>query len=176
VTGSGFDLPENTKGSSDNRIEKRVWIKASAEVVYRALTDSKDLARWFCDSADCTPCIGGELIAYWKAGKTGQKGRAVFTVLVPNSSIGLLWIEDGGDIPTGSPKHTLSYTIESKSGMTEVTMLDHDETSLDQETIEFIDQGWNSVLLELKDFCERRERTAKLNAEFPPRPRKTFSE
>lgn len=32
----------------------------------------------------------------------------------------------------------------------------------------FIDQGWNSVLLELKDYCERKERSVK-------RPSKTIA-
>jgi uncharacterized protein YndB with AHSA1/START domain len=161
VAGREFEIPESSQRGSGNRIEKRVWIKASAGVVYKALTDSKELARWFCDRADCNPCRGGELIAYWKAGGLGQKGRAVFTGLVPNTSIELLWVEDGRDIPPGTPRHTLSYTIKSKSGMTEVVMVDHDEIHLDDETYEFLARGWNSVLLELKDYCERRERTAK---------------
>jgi uncharacterized protein YndB with AHSA1/START domain len=165
VTESEFDLPNRPDQSSDNKIEKRVWIKASAEVVYRALTHSKDLSRWFCDRADCSPSEGGELFAFWKAGKSGQKGRAIFTRVVPNSTLELLWIEDGRDTLPGSPKHTLSYTIKSKSGMTEVIMKDNDDAAADEETYAFLDSGWNSVLLELKDFCERRDRSLKLRPE-----------
>lgn len=77
----------------------------------------------------------------------------------------LLWIEDGRDMLPGSPKHTLSYTIKSKSGMTEVIMTDNDDAAADEETYAFLDSGWNSVLLELKDFCERRERSLKLRPE-----------
>ena len=165
MTGREFDLPQNSGKSSDNKIEKRVWIKASAEVVYRALTRSKDLARWFCDRADCAPVEGGTLIAYWQAGKIEQQGRAIFTRVVPNSSLELYWIEDGRDALPGSPKHTLSYTIKSKSGMTEVVMVDKDEAASDDETYGILDRGWNSVLLELKDFCERKERSVKLRSE-----------
>ena len=127
MTGSKFDNPSSPAGTPDNKIEKRVWIKASAEVVYKALTSSKELAGWFCDRADCNPCQGGELIAFWKTGKDGQKGRAIFTRAVPNSSLELLWMEDGRNAEPGSPKHTLSYTIKSKSGMTEVVMVDNDD-------------------------------------------------
>lgn len=165
MTGREFDLSKNSDRSSDNKIEKRVWIKASAEVVYRALTSSKDLARWFCDRADCNPAEGGTLIAFWQTGKTGQQGRAIFTRVVPNSSLELHWIEDGRDALPGSPKHTLSYTIKSKSGMTEVIMADNDEATSDDETYALLDRGWNSVLLELKDFCERKERSVKLRSE-----------
>jgi len=154
-------MPGSTSGSSDNKIEKRVWIKASAEVVYKALTSSKELTRWFCDRADCNPVQGGEFIAFWKAGKDGQKGRGTFTRVIPNSTLEILWMEDGRDTEPGSPKHTLCYTIKSKSGMTEVIMVDNDDTVADEETCAFLDQGWNAVLLELKDYCERRERSVR---------------
>ena len=166
---------DNPETSLHNRIEKRVWIKSSAEVVYRALTHSKDLAKWFCDRAECTPSEGGELVAlrtqgkvpavaFWESDKGGHKGRAVFTSVVPNASLELLWVNDGCDTPPGSAKHTLCYTIKQKSGMTEVVMVDKDETTLDEETYEFLGQGWNSVLLELKDHCERKERSLRLRS------------
>ena len=164
------------ESSSNKKIEKRVWIRASSKVVYRALTNSKDLARWFCDRADCNPCEGGEFIAYWKTGKDGQKGRAIFTHVVPESLLKLVWIEDGRETLPGSSKHTLCYTIKSKSGMTEVIMTDNDETALDDETYAFLDQGWNSVLLELKDYCERKERSVKLRTASKDRAQNSFSE
>ena len=164
MTGSRSDVTKTSANPSGKRIEKRVWIKASAETVYRALTNSKELARWFCDRADCNPCEGGELIAFWKTGKDGQKGRAIFTGVVPERRLELLWLEDGRDLQTDSPKHTLSYTIKSKSGMIEVVMVDNDDAVPDEETYAFLDQGWNTVLLELKDYCERRERSVKLRS------------
>ena len=143
-------------------IEKRVWIRATAETVFRALTDSKELARWFCDRALSDPREGGELIAHWTTGKSSLKGRALFTRIVRPSSVELLWIDDGrGEQPEVS-KHTLRYDIRSKSEMTEVFMLDQDENASDEDAFNILDQGWNTVLLELKDFCERRQRSIKL--------------
>jgi len=143
------------------RIVKKVWIKASMSVVYSALTQSKELANWFCDRASCDPREGGELVAYWRSGKSGQKGCAVITRLIPGSSLELLWIDDGSGA-TEKNSHTLAYELRSKSGMTELVMTDKDESSSDEAEIAILDQGWNSVLLELKDYCERKERTAKL--------------
>jgi uncharacterized protein YndB with AHSA1/START domain len=157
-----FMTDETSGGSPRNRIKKRVWIKASTEVVYRALTESKELARWFCDRAFCDAREGGEFSAHWKTGESGQKGRAVFTHLVPGKSMELLWIDDGRGTDTKNSTHTLSYEIRSKSGMTELVMIDTGDSPSDEETLEFLDQGWNSVLLELKDYCERRERSAKV--------------
>jgi uncharacterized protein YndB with AHSA1/START domain len=162
--------------SPGNKIKKKVWIKASAEVVYKALTESKELARWFCDQASCEAREGGELTAYWRMGKSGQKGRAVFTRLVPGAVLELLWVDDGHGVQEQSCGHTLSYEIRTKSGMTELVMIDDADAASDEETSAFLDQGWNSVLLELKDYCERRERSAKLRSRSKSRSTKSAPE
>ena len=154
--------------SNSGKIEKRVWIKASPKVIYTALTDAKDLVRWFCDRASCTAQEGGEILAYWKAGKTGHWGRAIITSFVPHSLLELLWINDGQGTDCESAKHKLSYIIRPRASTTEVTVCDTNDLVLDEEAFAFLDQGWNSVLLELKDFCERRERSLK------PRSHKTI--
>jgi len=149
---------------SKNTISKRVWIRASPMVVYRALTEPRELVHWFCDHAACDPQIGGDFLARWRTGKTTQKGRARFTHLIPGASLELLWIDDGHGNPETISNHTLSYEIRSKSDMTELIMLDKDDSESDEETHAFLDQGWNSVLMELKDHCERKERSAKLQS------------
>jgi len=163
-------MPERTETVQNTTIEKRVWIKATAEIVYRALTNSKDLEKWFCDRAECTPSKGGELIACWGSGENGHRGRAVFKDIVPFALLELHWIEEGKEAPQPPSRHLLRYTIKSKSGMTEVEMLDRDEIALDEETYALMDRGWNLVLLELKDFCERKERIAKMRLEQKPGP------
>ncbi len=168
MTDSRLNGVKKKSESPEGKIEKRVWIKASAEVIYQALTDSKELARWFCDRASSNPHEGGELIAQWKTGKSSRKGRAVFTRLTPNALIEMAWIDDGSGAQSEAPSHTLSYKIRDKSAMTEVTMIDNDSLVFDKETFAFLDQGWNSVLLELKDYCERRERSEKLRSAPPP--------
>jgi uncharacterized protein YndB with AHSA1/START domain len=166
VTNSRHSSAKKKGESPEGKIEKRVWIKASAEVVFKALTDSKDLARWFCDRASSNPHEGGELVAHWKAGKSNKKGRAVFTRIEPNALIEMTWIDDGCGAEGEESGHTLSYAIRNKAAMTEVTMIDKDPLVVDKEVFDFLDQGWNGVLMELKDYCERRERSEKLQASF----------
>jgi uncharacterized protein YndB with AHSA1/START domain len=156
------ELRKHTGEPPGSKISKKVWIKASTEIVYNALTESRELVRWFCDRASCDPREGGELLAYWKRGKSGQKGRALFTRLAPGSKLELLWIDDGSGDQLQNSRHTISYEIRSRAGMTELIMIDKDDSTIDEETCAFLDQGWNSVLLELKDYCERKERSAKL--------------
>ena len=164
MTGSRFNAGTKKSDSPDGKIEKRVWIKASAEVVFKALTEPKELVRWFCDRASCNPHEGGELVAHWRTGKLSRKGRATFTKVAPNTSLEMVWTDDGCGTQSGDPKHTLSYSIRSKAAMTEVMMVDNDDLISDKEAFAFMDQGWNGVLMELKEYCERRERSVKLRA------------
>ncbi len=156
------EVRKRTGEFSNGTIVKKVWIKASTRVVYGALTESRELIHWFCDRAAFDPREGGEFAAFWRTGKAGQKGRAVITRIIPGSALELLWIDDGRGVQEKTPNHTLSYEIRSKSGMTELVMTDIDESAFENENMSILDQGWNSVLLELKDYCERRERSSKL--------------
>lgn len=154
-----------TEQSSNNGlIHKRVLIGASPDIVFEALTDSRNLVHWFCDRASSVPETGGELSAAWRTGKTIQKGRAVYRRVVPNSEIELLWIDDGRGPDPEHAHHVLSYFITARKGGCELEMIDRDFPPPDEQTYAFLDEGWNGVLLELKDFCERRERSGKSHA------------
>jgi uncharacterized protein YndB with AHSA1/START domain len=161
VTGSQFEVRKRSSDTLRKRITKKVWIRASKETVYSALTDPKQLVQWFCDRASCDANEGKEFVAHWKTGKSTQMGRAVFTRVVPESALDLVWIDDGNGEKENNSLHTLSYEIRSKSGMTELIMIDEDKAMPDEEADEILDQGWNSVLMELRDFCERKERLSK---------------
>ena len=145
---------------SGNKIEKKVWIQASAEIIFQALTKAKALEQWFCDKASSNPRVEGELCAQWDDEKSRIKGRAVFTRFDPPNGLTLRWINDVHGEDTAS-SHTLNYEIHPRSGMTELVMTDDDEVETDEETLNFLAQGWNVVLLELKDYCEYKERAAK---------------
>ena len=145
---------------SGGKIVKKVWINASTKVIYGALTDPRELVHWFCDRASCDPREGGEFTAYWRTDKL--KGRGAFVRVLPGSTLELLWTDDGKGVRNQNSPHTLSYEIRSKSGMCEVVMTDQEIPAPEEETVSLRDQAWTSVLQELKDHCERRERAEKI--------------
>ncbi len=151
----------NSAQANKARIEKRVLIKASPSIIFQALTDAHDLVRWFCDRATSDPREGGELTAFWKFGKAGQRGRAIYTKFLPDSALELLWVDDGEGENQKNPNHILTYSIRSKRGTSEVIMRDEGGQPLDEEILESFDQGWNITLFDLKDYCERKERSTK---------------
>jgi uncharacterized protein YndB with AHSA1/START domain len=141
-------------------ITKRVLIQASPDIVYKALTDEHDLTRWFCDRATSDPREGGELSAFWRSGKTGIKGLARFTRLIPARCVELIWVDEGGG-PVENVHHVFRYSIQHRHGTTEVALCDENGAPLDEESLTGLSEGWNYVLQDLKDFCERRERAEK---------------
>ncbi len=154
---------ENVVTREKGQIEKRVLIQASPAIVYKALTDAHDLVRWFCDRATSDPREGGELTAFWKSGKTGIKGRAVFSRLVQASFVELTWLDEG-DGPVEEACHVFRYSIRHRRGTTEVALRDENGAPMEDESLAFLSEGWNYVLQGLKDHCERKERAGK------PRP------
>jgi uncharacterized protein YndB with AHSA1/START domain len=146
-------------------IEKKVLIDAPPAIVYQALTGAKDLTRWFCDRASSEPHVGGELKAYWKTGRTGQKGRAVFTQIVPEALVELLWVDDIQEANNHEARHLLTYQIQAKRSGSEVVVCDKDHPPPDDETFAVLSEGWNGILLELKEYCERKARSMKRKPE-----------
>ena len=152
-----------TENSNPGAIEKKVLIQADPAVIFRALTESKDLAQWFCDRASSEPKVGGELKAFWRTGRGGQtqRGRAVFTQLVPDAQVELDWVDEGGSENTESSRHTISYAIRWKRGSSEVIMRDAGPPLADEEALEVLSRGWISVLRDLKEHCENKQRSSR---------------
>jgi uncharacterized protein YndB with AHSA1/START domain len=143
-------------------IEKKVLIQAAPGVIFQALTESKDLAQWFCDRATCDPKEGGELRAYWRLGNGNQpqRGRAVFTRIIPDGCVELNWLESE-DAGMESCRHRTSYTICRKRETTELLVRDEGPPFTDDDSRDILNQGWISILLDLKDHCESRQRSTR---------------
>jgi len=152
-------------------IEKKVLIQASPAVIFRALTEAKDIAQWFCDRVTSDPRVGGELKAFWRMGSGGQiqRGRAVFTTLVPESEVQLQWVDEGDGEADGAVRHTIRYTIRLKRGTSEVSVRDEGPPLADEETFELLDQGWIGVLRDLKEHCEAKQRSARRRSAGGPK-------
>ncbi len=152
-----------TANRTSDTVEKKVLIQASPAVIYRALTEAKEIAQWFCDRAACDPRVGGELKAFWRLGRSGQgqRGRAVFLTLVPESQVVLDWVDEGGGECSEDVHHTTTYSIRLKRGTSEVTLLDAGPALEDEDAFALLDQGWIGVLRDLKDHCESKQRSAR---------------
>lgn len=148
---------------NNGTIEKKVLIQASPGVIFQALTDARDVVQWFCDRATSDPRVGGEFRAYWRMGSGGQaqRGRALFTALVPDARVELDWVDEGDGETVKENRHTICYAIRLKRGTAEVTVRDDGPPFADEEIFQTLSEGWISVLRDLKEYCEARQRSSR---------------
>ncbi len=142
-------------------IRKKVLIQASPTRIYKALTSARDLVHWFCDRVTCDARLGGELTAVWRLGHGYKKGRGVFRKLVPDSMVEIEWKDVGDPDRPESARRVFVYSITAGKGSSQVTLLDEDYPLRDDETFADLDEGWNYVLQDFKDLCERKERASR---------------
>jgi len=62
----------NTSGPRDRSIESLISINGSSEAVWKALTDSEELTRWFPTAARVEPGAGGKIWFSWKGSYEGE--------------------------------------------------------------------------------------------------------
>ena len=134
-------------------IEKSVTINAPADAVWRALSDARELERWFPLRADVTPGVGGRI---WVSWGQGSEGASTIAVWEPNRRLGTVDTFPGAD---GAPvRVAVDYYIESQQGGTTVVRLVHSGFSADaawDEMYDAMDNGWAYFLFNLRHYLER---------------------
>ncbi len=147
--------------SSSGIIEKTVLVRCSPAILFAALTNPEALTEWFCDKAACDLRVGGELQAQWSYGKHARRGRAVIRRLEADSHIELEWIDDCGETGVSRQPHILRFAIRSRRDGCELRVHDEGSPLPDAESQADFEEGWISVLRDLKEYCESLERTGK---------------
>ena len=105
-------------------ITKSVSVDASESVVFRALTDEKELVRWMAKSAKMDAREGGEFeLGFYVATRdeeTIARGRVV--ELVPNRKLAYTYVSSEDE--QGAPPSLLTWNLEkSPDGKTLVTLV-----------------------------------------------------
>jgi uncharacterized protein YndB with AHSA1/START domain len=132
--------PEKTKRS----LEKTIEVSATPEQVWKALTDPKELVKWFPLEARVTPGVGGKFFISWGP---DMEGEAEIIAWEPGKRIA--WKESMA---------TVEFTIEARGGKTLVRMVQSGFFSgeaWENEWFESTDYGWGFILLNLQWSLER---------------------
>lgn len=97
--------------------ETEITIAAPIEEVWRALTEARELERWFAPDMQVEPGIGGSMTASWGPGMAGTQTIEVWE---PNRHLRL--IDDRTEAPTrdgASPARlVVDYFLETRDGKT----------------------------------------------------------
>lgn len=132
-------------------IRRELFIEALPPVIFKALTDQRDLRSWFSGDAEVEPVVGGKYLTGWKDANGEPDGPMKIVELVENKKLAYDWRFSGG--PAGD---LVSWELLRIGEKTRVT-LKHSGFPPAENTKGFT-QGWHAFILGLKDFCESRGR------------------
>ncbi len=144
---------------SDLEIRKSIEIDASAEVVFKAISDPSELTNWFPDAAILEPRVGGKTkFSYYKDSKRMttcasdhdkvNEGRVL--EFVKNKKLSYTW--QHMDVPD-FPETVVTWELEEISkNKTRLTLTHTGFTNKNQVKEHF--EGWSFFLNELATYCK----------------------
>ena len=75
--------------TATRKVDLKIWIRATPERVFKALTDAKELDRWFLANAATEPRLGGKFRISWS--KRGDYIDSKFVAFVPGKKVSFSW-------------------------------------------------------------------------------------
>ena len=135
-------------------IRRELFIEELPPVVFKALTDEKDLRIWFSANAESDPQVGGKYITGWKDKDGNLNGPREIKEIVENKKLVYDWAYTG----EGKSGDLVTWELLRIGERTRVN-LKHTGFEPQRNNRDYV-QGWHAYLLTLKDFCESRGRVS----------------
>jgi len=143
-------------------IRKTIVIDAAPEVVFRALTDEKELVQWMPQEAKIDPRIGGELEFKYHWADMGLdtvlKGRIL--ELEPNKRISYTWDAETKEHQPRITGAVVTWELDSlPDGKTRVTLV---HSGVGKEFSQDTERGWSHYLSQLSAYVKRLSNSASI--------------
>ncbi|HUP49972.1 MAG TPA: SRPBCC domain-containing protein [Thermoanaerobaculia bacterium] len=138
--------------SKGRKVERKIEIDASPDVVWKALTDAEELKRWFPLDARVRPGEGGSL---WLSWGEGSEWETPIEIWQPPRHLRTVDTTPGKE-GAGPLRVAVDYLIEAGEGTTTVRIV-HSGFADDawDDEIDSIDSGWAAFLAGMKHYLER---------------------
>jgi uncharacterized protein YndB with AHSA1/START domain len=147
---------------TEGELRKSVTIDAPPEVVFRALTDEKELVQWMPQEAKMDAWVGGryEFKYHWAERGIDSQVSGEIVELIPGKKLAYTWENamhdnDGQQPPRerGSRPGVVSWTLEElPNGKTRVTLV---QTGVDARFSQDSENGWIHFMGQLSLHCHR---------------------
>jgi uncharacterized protein YndB with AHSA1/START domain len=122
-------------------IEFTKQIDAPPQRVFRALTDSDELARWFASSAESDPRTGGEYVLHFEFDDEARNhtyaGR--YEDVTPSERVRYPWNGQFGDT-------TVEFVLRPAAAGTKLTLIHSGWSDTAEESRQMHEQGWSFFL------------------------------
>jgi uncharacterized protein YndB with AHSA1/START domain len=149
-------------------VEREILIEASAEVVWRVITEPEQISRWFSDAAELDGRPGADGTLTWKPGGRGGDRQADLIVPIrvvdaePFSRFSFRWNHPQGAAPDESNSALVELSLIEEADGTRLRVVEngiravtHDEQS-NGRYVEEHEHGWGRHLGELADYVGSR--------------------
>jgi uncharacterized protein YndB with AHSA1/START domain len=138
-------------------IEKNVVIDASPEVVFKAITDPKELTNWFPDHAIMEAKLGGKVKFSFYKDKERKDGElecvpeGTIVELIPNKKVSYTWRQTN---TPDFPRTIVTWELEEiADNKTQVKLL---HTGFEPgKLFKQHDEGWSYFLNRLQSYCKK---------------------
>jgi len=135
---------------TEGEVRKALVVDAPPELVFKALTDEKELGRWMTQEARMDPRIGGECEFKYRRAATGQHSVATGRILelVPDKRLSYTYVLTGSGSGTSRAdalfpdvaNSVVTWTLDAlPDGKTRVTVV---HSGLTKEAYERFDGAW----------------------------------
>ncbi|MGA9168084.1 MAG: SRPBCC domain-containing protein [Nitrososphaeraceae archaeon] len=142
-------------------IRKSIIIDATPEVVFKAITETNELTKWFPDHVILEPNVGGKVrFSFYKEQNKMDRDYIVegsIIEFIPNKKISYTW--QYKDIPEFS-ETIVSWELEElERNKTRVELVHSGFTGKEQEKVSSKghDEGWTHFMNELSKYCLQRK-------------------
>jgi uncharacterized protein YndB with AHSA1/START domain len=136
-------------------IEKNIVIDASPEVVFKAITDPKELTNWFPDHAILEAKVGGKVkFSFYKDKEREHREdffpEGMIIEFIPNKKVSYTWHEPN---TPDFPRTVVTWELEEiADNKTRVRLL---HTGFEPGKLFKHDEGWSYYLNRLQSYCKK---------------------
>ena len=140
-----------------NEIRKTIVIAAPPQVVFRALTDEKELTNWFPNQGAVLEARVGGMLEFRFLRPDGEKHafRGRILEIIPEKKLSYSW-----NTASSQDKGTITWTLEPKGSGTQVSLLHHGfdpDNPFHRESHRLMSSGWPGVLRGLGELAGSEE-------------------
>lgn len=154
---------QDRQGEVEQEIEikKTVGIDASPEVVFKAITDPKELTNWFPDSAVFNDRIGGQVRFSFSKERSKDldsdySPEGIVKEFIPNKKVSYTWqLKDTPEFP----ETVVTWELEEiEPQRTKVALVHSGFTGREGGKLspKEHDKGWSYFLARLKEYCQEK--------------------